>query len=296
MHYTGPVYRPPPEAHTPLLEITYGCSWNKCSFCTMYHGQKFGASPLEDIKEDLEELSKYFPLDLKRLFLVNGDAFTLSTNKLLEISKLIHDYHPKIECLSAYASIRNIKTKSIDDLEKLKEEGFNDLYIGLETAYDPALKLMKKGYDSKDEYNQLSKLKEIGMDYNALLMLGVAGSGNYKENVNATVDLLNTFKPKIVGPLTTSIAENSHLYKMKTNQEFVEATEREKLNEELLLLEKLEMDDDCYFFGSHPYNLIRFSDNFKNKEKMIKNLKENMDKIDELKPGLLDSVLPRANL
>lgn len=86
MHYTGSVYRPPPEADTPLLEITYGCSWEKCSFCNMYHTQKFGISPLEDIEEDLKELSRYYPEDIEKIFLVNGDAFVLPARKLLEIA------------------------------------------------------------------------------------------------------------------------------------------------------------------------------------------------------------------
>ena len=77
MHYTGPVYRPPPEADTPLLEITYGCSWNRCSFCTMYDGQKFGISPLEDVESDLQELSRYYPKNLKKIYVENGDAFAL---------------------------------------------------------------------------------------------------------------------------------------------------------------------------------------------------------------------------
>ncbi len=296
MHYTGPVYRPPPEANTPLLEVTYGCSWNKCSFCTMYHAQKFGISPIEHIKEDLEELSRYYPKDLKRIFLVNGDAFALQAKKLLAIADLIHEYFPEVECITCYASIINIKPKSDEDLEKLRRAGFNELYIGLETAYDPALDQMRKGYTQKDEYEQLERIQNAGMEYNALLMLGVAGRGKYIENAEATINLLNTFKPKIVGPLTTSIQKPAPLYDMKMNGEFVESTEREMILEELMLLENLEMDDDCFFFGSHPYNLIRFSNTFKNRNKMVDDLKNQVDKIDELRPGILDTVFPRGNL
>lgn len=296
MHYTGPVYRPPPEANTPLLEVTYGCSWNKCSFCTMYNTQKFGISPMDDIEEDLSELSQFYPKDLKRIFLVNGDAFALQAKKLFAIADLIYEYFPEVECITCYASIKNIKPKSYEDLEKLREKGFNELYIGLETAYDPALDQMNKGYTQKDEYEPLGRIQNVGMDYNALLMLGVAGRGNYKENIDAIINLLNTFKPKIVGPLTTSVQNPSSLYEMKLKGEFVEATEREMICEELMLLENLEVDDDCFFFGSHPYNLIRFSDSFKNKDKMIENLKNQVSQIDELQPGILDTVLSRGNL
>ena len=296
MHYTGPVYRPPPEANTPLLEVTYGCSWEKCSFCTMYHSQKFGISPLDDIKEDLEELSAYYPKDSKRIFLVNGDAFALQSKRLLEIADLIHQYFPDVDCISSYASIRNIKPKSSDELSRLRKAGYNELYIGLETAYEPALKQMRKGYTQKDEYEQLKKLQDAGIEYNALLMLGVAGIGKYKENAIATVELLNTFKPKIVGPLSTAVQKDSYLNELKQKGEFIEASEREMIEEELLYLENLKMDDDCFFFGSHPYNLIRFSDTFKNKNRMIENLRDKLNEIDEKYPGVLDSVLSRGSL
>lgn len=245
----------------------------------MYHTQKFGISPIEHVKEDLEELSKYYPKNLKRIFLVNGDAFALQAKKLLAISDLIHEYFPEVECITCYASITNIKPKSDEDLKKLRQKGFNELYIGLKTAYDPALDQMRKGYTQKDEYEQLERIQNAGMDYNALLMLGVAGRGNYKDNAEATVDLLNTFKPKIVGPLTTSIQKPAPLYDMKLNGEFVEATEREMILEELILLENLEMDDDCFFFGSHPYNLIRFSNTFKNRDKMVEDLMNQLLKL-----------------
>jgi len=106
MHYTGPVYRHPLEINTPLLEITYGCSWNKCSFCNMYKEVQFNVSPMEHIREDLEEMSEKYPKSLKNIVLVNGDPFALPTEKLLEISDLIHEYFPDVRRLSMQASIR----------------------------------------------------------------------------------------------------------------------------------------------------------------------------------------------
>ena len=244
MHYTGPVYRPPIEADTPLLEITYGCSWNRCSFCTMYHGQKFGISPLDDIKSDLEEMSGYYPRNLKRIFVENGDAFALPAKKLLEISDLIHEYFPEIECITCYASIRNIKPKTTEEMKKLRNAGFNEFYIGLETAFDPALEQMQKGYSADDEYEQLKKLEDAGIDYNAIIMFGVAGRGNYMKNAEKTINLLNRFKPKRILTMSTGIQKNTPLYEMRENEEFTEATERQMLAEEMMYLKNLKMDDN----------------------------------------------------
>lgn len=296
MHYTGPVYRPPIEADTPLLEITYGCSWNRCSFCTMYHGQKFGISPLEDVESDLKEMSRYYPRNLKRIFVENGDAFALPAKKLLEISELIHRYFPEIECITCYASIRNIKPKSVEDLKKLRASGFNEFYIGLETAYDSALEQMQKGYNSDDEYEALKKLEDTGIDYNAIIMFGVAGKGNYKENACETVKLLNRFRPKIILTMSTGIQKNTPLADMRDSGEFVEPTEREMLAEEMMYLENLKMDDDCLYFGAHIYNLSRITKYFRYRNEMIEELKKRIDEIDRTNPGLLDTVLERGSL
>lgn len=296
MHYTGPVFRPPPEASTPLLEITYGCSWNRCSFCTMYAGQKFGISPMEHIEEDLQELSRYYPKDLKRIFVVNGDAFALQAHRLLDIADLIHEYFPEIECITCYASIRNIKPKTTEDLKKLRSAGYNEFYMGIETAYDPALKQMRKGYSQADEYEQLKKLEDAGITYNAIIMLGVAGRGNYRSNASETINLLNRFKPHMVLPMSTSVHDNTPLKEMCDSQEFIVASEREMLNEELLYLENLEMDDDCMYFSGHIYNLSRISQSFKYQDEMVQKLKERIEEIDKAHPGLLDSVLSRGHL
>jgi len=296
MHYTGPVYRPPPEADTPLLEITYGCSWNKCSFCTMYDGQKFGISPLEDIESDLKELSRYYPKNLKKIYVENGDAFALQAHKLLEIADLIHKYFPEIETIACYASIRNIKPKSLEDLKKLRAAGYDCFYIGLETAYDPALKQMRKGYTQKDEYEQLKKLEDAGISYNAIIMFGVAGKGNYRKNPSETIKLLNRFKPKMILTMSTAVQDNTLLSKMCDDGEFAVPSEREMLDEELMYLENLEMDDDCLYFGGHIYNLSRITQYFKYKEDMIKRFKQRVEELDRNNPGMLDGVLSRGNL
>ena len=137
MHYTGQVYRPPVEWNTPLLEITIGCSHNKCAFCTMYRRTPFRVSPLEDIESDLQEMLAEYGSDLKRIYLLNGDPFVLSTKKLLEISDLIHRYFPKMETMSCYSSINDVRNKSLDELKTLRQAGYDELYFGLETGYDP---------------------------------------------------------------------------------------------------------------------------------------------------------------
>lgn len=181
-------------------------------------------------------------------------------------------------------------------MKKLREAGFNRLYIGLETAYEPTLKQMQKGYTRKDEYNELARLKEADMNYVALLMLGVAGRGNCIESARQTADLLNEFKPVMIIPTSTSLEKDTPLYEMTVNGEFSEASERELIEEEKTLIKNLKMDDDCFFFGAHVHNIIRINYYFKFKEEMLMDLENQVKRIDEMRPGFLDTVAKRGHL
>ncbi len=291
MHYTGQVYRHPVEAESPLLEVTAGCSHNKCSFCTMYRETPFKVSSLEHVEEDLKELkSTNFPF--KRIFLVNGEPFALSTRKLIAIGELIQKYFPHLETITCYASIKGLKNKSVEDLRALRALKFNELHIGLESAYDPALQQMNKGFTAAEAYENIAKLKEAGIDWDAIIMTGVAGKGKGHIHIEETAKLLNTFPPYMVSLMTTSVADGTPLQKMRDAGEFIECTEQEKIEEEIHLLELLQFDD-AYFFGAHNYNLIPINAPLSDKEAIIEYLKTQMIKLD---PKLLQSSYKRANI
>ncbi len=291
MHYTGQVYRHPIEGSTPLLEVTAGCSHNKCSFCTMYRETKFKVSPLEHVEQDLQEL-KASGYPVKRIFLVNGEPFILSTEKLIKIGELINSYFPEIETITCYASMISIKRKSLEDLKKLRALKFNQLHIGLESAYDPALEQMNKGFTVAEAYENIEKLVQAGFEWDAIIMTGVAGKGNGKVHIEETAKLLNKFPPYLVSLMTTSVSEGTPLEKMRDNGEFIECTEREKIEEEIMLLELLEFED-AYFFGGHNYNLIPINAPLSKKAEIIKAMKDYIPTIDK---NILDGVLKRANI
>lgn len=291
MHYTGQVYRHPMEAYTPLLEVTAGCSHNKCSFCTMYRETPFRVSPMEHIEEDLKELRSR-ESSVKRIFLVNGDAFVLSTEKLVTIAEKIKAYFPEIETITGYTSIKNLNSKSLEDLKKLKALKYNQVHIGLESAYDPAIKQMNKGFTQAEAYENLEKLTKAGIEWDALIMTGVAGKGKGKIHIEETAKLLNTFPPYMVSVMTTSVSEGSELEILRDRGEFVECTELEKLEEEKLLLKLLEQEDG-YFFGSHNYNLVPVSGPLKDKQEIIEVIERRISNIDD---AILNSVILRDSI
>ena len=272
MHYTGQIYRPPMESETPLLQITSGCSHNRCAFCTMYEGTPFTVSRMEDIEADLEEMRLTYGNGLRRIFLLNGDSFALPTKKLLKIAELIRARFPHIETISCYASIRNIGQKSDEDLKELRAAGYNDLYIGLESGWAPALRQMRKGFTREEADAQLDRLKKAGMRYGALLMFGLGGRGNGEISARETANMLNRNMPFVISAVPTAIAEGSDLERMREKGEYATPTEKELIEEELLLLQLLETTQECYFFGRHPYNTVPVAGPLSEKDRMTARL------------------------
>ena len=272
MHYTGQIYRPPMESETPLLQITSGCSHNRCAFCTMYEGTPFTVSRVEDIEADLEEMRLAYGNGLRRIFLLNGDSFALPTKKLLKIAAMIRARFPHIETISCYASIRNIGQKSDEDLKELRSAGYNDLYIGLESGWAPALRQMRKGFTREEADAQLDRLKKAGMRYGALLMFGLGGRGNGEISARETANMLNRNMPFVISAVPTAIAEGSDLERMREKGEYATPTEKELIEEELLLLQLLETTQECYFFGRHPYNTVPVAGPLSEKDRMTARL------------------------
>ena len=259
MHYTGTIYRPPFEARSLLLQVTTGCSHNRCAFCTLYRDEKFGVEPLEQIEEDLREAREYVP-GITRVFLENGDPFALSADRLEQIAVMIHAYLPKVETIAMYASIKNVIGKTDIELKRLRTLGINELNIGVESGLDEALSFMNKGYTAEQAVRELKRLGDAGIDYGANIILGCAGPERRHENAVATAALLNETRPYLIFTGTIHADPGCPLYEDMQCGRFVESTFGEYLDEEEELLELLELTD-CYLFGLHPSNIVTMHGN-----------------------------------
>lgn len=291
MHYDQQTYRPPMEGRTPLLQVATGCSWNQCSFCTMYNRSKFTISPLEEVEADLQELLGHYGPSLNRIFLTGGDPFIIGTDHLLALAALIKKYFPSMETITCYASIRDLSFKSLDELKRLRQAGYDQMYIGLETGYEPALTTLNKGATMAQYREQLTHLQEAGMDYGALIMLGVGGAGTGKEAAQATVDLLNDFPPFTIFIAGLCVSDNSPLGDMRHNGTFKMPTERQMLEEQLLIMKNIKFEN--LFFGAHPYNLIPVAGMMpKDTNTMIAELEQGMASLSD---AVLDSYQERPS-
>ena len=284
MNYTGPVYRPPFEADSLLLQVTVGCSHNQCAFCTMYRAVPFSVCPMEQVEADIEEAARRWP-NAKRVFLENGDPFVLSAERLVHIAEAIHAKLPRVETIAMYTSIQNIRSKTDAELRRLRALGVNELNIGVESGLDSALKMMNKGHTARESIDELLRLKAAGMDFGLNIIFGAAGSDHWRENAEATAALLNTAQPYLIFTGTVHADPGCPLYEDMRSGAFVENTFGEYLDEEELLLELLDLEN-TYYFGLHPSNVLPMrgmlprdkEEMFKAVQDMRNRMKGNLDK------------------
>lgn len=268
MKYTGPTYRPPYEANSLLLQVTVGCTHNKCTFCTMYKDVKFSMESLEQVEKDLKEAKEVYG-DVKRVFLVNGDAFVLSAGRLKPIAELIIKHFPDVEVITMYASINNIKSKTDQELQQLRKLRINDLWVGTETGHEETLEYMNKGFSLRDSYEQLARLNNAGIRHIDIFIFGGAGRGKGIDNAIANARLINASKPMGVSITTMGAFGDSRLAKDVEKGRFIPATELEVLEEQKKFIELINVD--TAYLGIHGINTVTFDAMLpKDREKAVK--------------------------
>ncbi|MBU3198385.1 radical SAM protein [Clostridium estertheticum] len=280
MHYTGTIYRPPYEANTPLLQVTVGCTHNKCKFCSMYKDVKFKVSPMEEIEEDLVELREFNP-NIKRIYLLNADPFVLSFEKLKAIILKIKEYLPKCESISMFSRISNIKSKTIDELKELRSLGITDLYTGPESGDDETLLMVNKNQTSNDIVEQCKKLEAAGIEYVVTFLNGLAGSKRSKMHAIETAKTYNQLKPTYTGTGGLTLFPETDLYKAAQTGEFDDSTELERIIELKTFLEHL--NTDTYILSHHTSTAYIEGKFPENKQKMLDKLQHAIDNYDEAK-------------
>ena len=210
MHYEGNIIRPPSEAFSILLQVTLGCSHNKCTFCGTYKDKRFTIRDDATILSDILYASKYMRKQ-HRLFLIDGDALIIPQRKLVWILDTIKEHLPWIRRVGAYANAKSIKMKSDDQLAKLKEKGLGILYLGVESGDDDTLRKVCKGTSAANLINQGRRIKDAGIKLSVTVLLGIAGPIDSLRHAKATGELLTAMNPNYVGALTVMLLPDTPL-------------------------------------------------------------------------------------
>jgi len=200
--YEEPVFRPPSEARSLILQATIGCSQNQCRFCGMYKMKKFRLRSLDDLSQDLARISPLQRMKIQRVFLADGDALVYPQQQFVELLQLLQQQLPALTRVSCYASPRSLTTKSEDDLRLLRENKLRILYFGLESGDNDTLQLVNKGYDSEQMLTLCQKAKNAGLKLSVTAILGLAGRARTREHAAATAKWINELSPEYFSLLT----------------------------------------------------------------------------------------------
>ncbi len=211
MHYEGNIIRPPSEANSILLQVTVGCSRNKCTFCGTYQGERFKIKPDAIIMEDIAFAAQYCKRQ-RRVFLCDGDALIIPQKRLLRILQAINKQLPWVTRVGAYANAKSLQMKSDEELKTLKANGLGILYMGLETGDDVTLKSINKGASSELMIQMGRKAKENGFKLSVTALLGIAGPERSQVHARETGRVLTAIDPDYVGALSLMLIPGTPLH------------------------------------------------------------------------------------
>jgi len=279
MNYEGQICRSPMERASFMLPVSVGCSYNQCRFCMLFRHLRYRQLPPEEIKAEIDRVAQIGG-NPKRVFLGDGNAFSLSAERLETILVWLREAFPGCESVSMDATVHNILSKSENELRRLGELGLTDLYIGIECARDDVLKLMNKGHTMSQARQAIEKLHICGIKYDAHIMTGICGNGLGEENGRALAEFFNGTRPMRICNFSLFLHKRSELYRLVEDGRFCPADERENLAEELALLQGLE-DFEIEYDGLHDFVPMRVRGLLpRDREKMIDALKAAIEKYD----------------
>ena len=267
MDYEGMIYRPPSEAYSLLIQVTTGCSHNKCTFCGNYQDKKFKIKSLDIIKKDLQEARSYGPVE--KVFLCDGDALIIPQARLEEMLRLINEYIPSVKRIGTYGNAKSILRKSVDELKTLKELGLKIIYLGVETGNVELLKKIKKGATYEQMVEASRRVKEAGILLSATVILGLGGIEKSIEHAMDTARILTDMDPDYVGALTLMLVPGTELYSDYKAGKFVLPDKFGFLRELYLIIANSSFTN-CFFAANHASNYLPIRANLpQDKEKIL---------------------------
>tara|TARA_R110000851_G_scaffold333551_1_gene516201 strand:+ start:33426 stop:34307 length:882 start_codon:yes stop_codon:yes gene_type:complete len=256
MNYIEPLFRPPSEARSLILQVTNGCSWNRCTFCEMYTApqKKFSVKPQSEIEQELQQIANNgYPV--RRVFLADGDAMTLSFRRLREILLAIRQYLPNVQRISSYCLPRNLKNKSVDELAELQQLGLSLMYVGCESGDDLVLEKIDKGENYASSLEALHNIKQAGMKSSVMILNGLGGQKYTEQHAINSAKLMSEAQPEFLSTLVVSFPGGIERFQQGFGGEFQPLTQQQLFQEMEILLDTLELERTV-FRSDHASNYL----------------------------------------
>ncbi len=252
--YEQPLFRPPSESASLILQITSGCSWNKCAFCEMYASKSFKIKPFEQIKEEIRQVANS-GLKFNKVFLADGDAMVLSANKINVILDELKNTFVKIRRISVYARPSDFARKSLQELKELKSAGLDLAYVGIESGDDELLRLINKGETYKSTVESLQKAREAGIKLSVMILNGLGGKTLSKQHAIESARLLNEVQPEYASTLVLSFPLGEQHFKNRYGGKFTKLNTLELIEEMRIFIANTELKQTI-FRSDHASNYL----------------------------------------
>lgn len=277
MRYVGDIYRPPSEAYSLLVQVTIGCSHNKCTFCNMYKAKQFKVRKPEEVLEDLAWARQHYSR-VQRIFLCDGDALCLANSKLIRILDYIKENFPECERVTTYGRATAALAKTDEELRELKEHGLSMVYIGAESGSQKVLEMVKKGETREELIEGTRKLEAAGIKTSVTFISGLAGPEHWEEHAIETGKMITEMNASYVSLLTLMLQSPAPMLDDYKMGKFKTLTPEEVLAETCLMLKHANPEKSCVFRSNHASNYVSLRGNIpEDNESMIAALKRCME-------------------
>ncbi len=254
MKYEGMIFRPPSEADSLILQVTVGCSYNRCTFCGAYRGKSFRIKSFDEVKEDVDEVSSY-GRRIQRVFLADGDALILPQEDLLRILDYLKLKLKGLERVGIYANAKDILRKRVEELKALKERGLGILYLGLESGDPEVLKRIKKNARVDQLLRAAGRVKESGILLSVTVILGLGGVERSQIHAKATANVLSEMDPDFVGALSLMIVPGTPIAEEIETGKLILPTPFGLIQELETMIEHSHFTQ-CFFASNHASNYL----------------------------------------
>lgn len=286
MRYEGMVYRPPSEAYSLIIQVTIGCSHNKCRFCSMFKAKHFHIRTLEAITEDLKEMRSYYRR-VDRIFLADGDALCLANSKLMAIMDVINELFPECERVGIYGSAKDILRKTPEELKQLVDAGITIVYVGAESGNDKVLEYVNKGVTRAQLIEAVRKAEDAGMAASVTFISGLGGTELWKEHAIDSATMISEMRPTYASWLTLMLDPQAPIVDDIREGRFVQISPMQVMEEMELMLENIDMPEDAktVFRSNHASNYISLKGDLpRDTEAMLMQVREAKNNPSLLKP------------
>ncbi len=284
--YDTPVFRPPSEAESFILRVTRGCAHNSCTYCNMYRGVKFEKLSDEQIMRQIAMAYSTDAESVRRVFLADGDALVLPTERLLKILSVLKKYFPHLERVSSYSAPRDILGKSVEELTELREAGLTLLYYGMESGDARTLKDIRKGVNDKQSIEAGKRVIASGMQLSIMIILGIAGKEGSTRHALATAHAINEIKPTMLSALSLMLYRGSELKEQFERGEFHPLTPAQLMEELKLIMEHVDLPESEHmiFRSNHVSNYIRLAATLpRDKEQLMSDIDRSIHHLKQMK-------------